>query len=92
MPALLINLRQMIADFAMFAERPCRVDIFLGLLHIAAGIVDPAECVPIGIERGHISKVAIGQLIERHISQRVGDCSHRRLSVLLGAIEMRLLK
>ena len=50
---LLVDLTEMVADFAMLAQSPGGGDIFFGLVEVAFVEINPPQRVPIGDERGH---------------------------------------
>src|SRR6202022_1229419 len=68
--ALLINLPQMIAHLAVMAQSPGSRNIFLSLVEIALGKMDPTQRVPIRNQRSHERQVLLRKAVERQIAKR----------------------
>src|SRR4030081_2135929 len=82
----------MIAHLTVMAQSPGSRNIFLSLVEIALGKMDPTQRVPIGNQRRHEREVLLRKAVERQIAQRRSRGRDGGLGVLLCAVQMLLLQ
>jgi len=60
----LVYLREMVADFTVAAEGPGGIHVLFGFVIVAAGELNPAEGVPVGVERGDHGEIVHRDLVK----------------------------